>query len=380
VLNPAGSGLSSSYAVTVSAGTVTPDTVAYGAPVAFDLNMGSAGDGDVTVTITDLENPTCAISTVISDPGVCSESCNLTGAGLSDGICNDNGTSDPSDDFISFSLNTEGTLLGPNYEVLVSAGTITPLTGLYGGVTGFTLGNGSAGSGDVMITITDASDMLCSITATVADPGPCSITPPCEVLACDISTNSETMICVDEGGDPDSVVVICNPGSISINSAWIVTDTTGIIQSITPSTDTAVFTFEGQSSGVCLIWLVAYDGILTGLTVGEDADTISGCFDLSNEITITKLTGTECESSTFNPALNDMISLYPIPVSGVLRIDASDVNIHRISVMDVIGRKVFNVDQLNPTSIDMSDLDMGLYYVMIETNLGWNLRRVVVGR
>ena len=95
---------------------------------------------------------------------------------------------------------------------------------------------------------------------------------------------------------------------------------------------------------------------------------------------MTKLTGTECESSTFNPALNDLISLYPIPVSGMLRIDASDVLIYRISVIDVIGRSLFSLDQLNPTSIDMSELDMGLYYVMIETNLGWNLQRVVVGR
>lgn len=378
-LNPAGTNLSASYVVTVSTGTVSPDTVAYGIPAAFDLNMGSAGDGNVTVTITDLGDPTCAISVIIIDPGVCSETCNLTGTGLSNVSCNNNGTPESADDFISFSLNPEGTLLGVNYEVSVSSGTVIPNTGQYGVATTFSLNNGSAGSGDVTITISDGSDVLCTLTATITDPGPCSVVP-CEVAACDISTNNETMICVDEGGNPDSIVVICNPSSISTNAAWIVTDTAGIIQSVTASADTAVFTFEGQSSGVCLIWLIAYDGVLTGLTIGADADALSGCFDLSNPISVTKLTGTECESSTFNPALNDLITLYPIPVSGLLRIDASDVIIHRISVLDVIGRSLFTVDQLNPTAIDMSDLDMGLYYVMIETNLGWNLQRVVVGR
>jgi hypothetical protein len=261
----------------------------------------------------------------------------------------------------------------------VGTGTITPNSGMYGMATSFSLNNGSAGAGVVTVTITDATDPTCDMTIVVSDPGTCS-EPPCEVSACDISTTSERMICVDEGGEPDSIVVICNPSSIGMNSAWVITDTLGVIQSITTFSDTAVFTFEGQASGVCLIWLVAWDGVLTGLTVGEDVDTLSGCFDISNPLAVTKLTGTECESSTFNPGLSELINLYPIPVSGMLQIDARDVIIHRITILDVIGRTMFQLDQINPNSIDMQTLDMGLYYVMLETNLGWNLQRIVVGR
>lgn len=379
MLNPTGTGLFSSYVVFVSSGTVTPDTVAYGAATSFVLNAGSAGNGDVTVTVTDLGDPTCSISVVVTDPGTCSESCNLTSSGLSNVTCNDNSTPDNADDFIVFTLDPVGTLLGTDYQVSVSNGTVDPTSGTYGMMSSFSLNNGSAGSGEVTITITDATDPSCSINAVITDPGACS-EAPCEVAACDISTDSETMICVDEGGDPDSVVVICHPGTQGMNSSWVVTDTNGIIQSIIAFSDTVAFTFEGQGSGVCLIWLVAWDGTLSGLTPGEEIDTLSGCFDLSNPITVTKLTGTECESSTYNPALSDLIYLYPMPVSGVLRIDAPDVTIHHVRVMDIIGRTMFQLDQLDPTEIDMGDLDMGLYYLMFETNRGWNLQRVLVGK
>ncbi len=378
-LNPSGTSLGATYTVSVSSGSVIPNNGTYGVAATFSLNEGSAGSGDVTVTVTDSDDPTCTISVVVTDPGSCSESCNLTSSGLSNILCNDNGTAASDDDFVSFSLDPEGSLLGIGYQLEVSSGTVTPTNAAYGVSTSFVLNNGSAGSGDVIITISDDGDVVCSLIVMITDPGICS-EAPCDVSACDISTDSETMICVDEGGDPDSVVVICNPGTIGMSSSWVVTDTSGIIQSITTFSDTAVFTFEGEVSGTCLIWLVAWDGALSGLAIGEDVDTLSGCFDVSNPLTVTKLTGTECESSIFNPALSDLITLYPIPVSGRLQIDAGEVIIHRISVLDILGRTMFQVDQVNPNEIDMKDLDMGLYYVMLETNLGWNLQRIVVGR
>jgi hypothetical protein len=378
-LNPVGNGLSAGYSVMVSVGSIDPDTAAYGGATSFSLNPGSAGAGDVTVTITDLADPSCMISVVVTDPGTCSAMCNLTGTGLGNVTCNDNATTEPSDDFISFTLDPAGSLLGTDYMVSVNTGSVNPTTAAYGISTMFSLNGGSAGGGDVIVTITDGADMACSISATITDPGACSETP-CEVAACDISTDSETMICVDEGGAPDSVIVICHPGTVGMSSAWLVTDSAGLIQSIVPFSDTAVFTFEGQGSGICLVRLLAWDGTITGLMVGEDVDTLSGCFDISNAITITKLTGTECESATYNPEINALITLYPVPVSGILEIEARDVTIHRIEIFDLLGRGIIHLDQTDPVRIDLGGLDSGLYYVMIHTDRGWGLQRIIVGK
>jgi hypothetical protein len=357
---------------------VSPDTATYGGLTTFSLNTGSAGDGDVTVTITDAGDPACTMSFVVADPGPCSESCNLTGTGLDNVACNDNSTMDPSDDFITFTLDPTGSLLGPDYNVSVSNGTVLPTSGAYGNAASYSLNIGSAGDGDVTITITDASDANCILSVTLTDPGTCS-QQPCEVAACDISTQSETMICVDEGVT-DSVVVICHPGMIGMSSSWLITDTAGIIQSIVSFTDTAVFTFEGQPSGNSFIWLVAWDGTINGLLVGQDVDALSGCFDLSNSISVTQLTGTECESSTFNPALNDLIRIYPNPVSGRLKIEVTDVTIHAVQITDVMGRKLMQLNTLNPTEIDMSVFDSGLYYILFETPLGWSVQHLVVSK
>ncbi len=378
-LNPSGAGLSAAYTVVVSSGTITPDTATYGVSTMFSLNAGSAGSGSVTVTLSDVNDPACSLTVMITDPGTCSEACALSDAGLADISCDDNMSGDEADDFITFTLNPTGSLLGTNYSVAVNIGTVAPANGAYGSAQAFALNPGSAGSGDVTVTVTDLTDTTCMTSVLLTDPGTCSVMP-CEVSACDISTESETTICVDDGGDPDSIIVVCNPGAQGMNSAWIITDTTGVIQSITDFADTIALTFEGQSSGVCLIRIAVWDGVITGLNPGADVDSLAGCYDLSNPISVTKQTGTECATSVFNPSLSDLISLYPIPVTGMLHIEARDVTIEHVRIMDLLGRMVFSLDQVDPVEIDMGDLEMGLYYVMFETNLGWNLQRVVVGR
>jgi hypothetical protein len=378
-LNPAGVNLSATYNVAVSAGTIGPASAAYGMGTTFNLNAGSGGGGNVTVTVSDAGDPTCTIDVVVMDPGACSEMCNLTSAGVGNVMCDDNTTPDGADDFITFILDPVGTLLGAGYSVSVSSGTVMPAMASYGMPTSFSLNMGSAGAGDVTVTVTDDTDVSCTVDAVITDPGSCSETP-CEVSACDISTDSETMICVDDGGEPDTVTVVCNPGGAGESATWIVTDTAGVIQSIHAFMDTISLTFEGESSGECLVRLVVWDGILLGLAEGEDVDTLSGCFDLSNPVSVTKLTGMDCESSTFNPELNKRISLYPIPVSAMLHIEARDIVIQRIVVADVIGRSVLMQDDIAPVALDMRTLESGLYYVLFETNLGWTVQRVVVGR
>lgn len=109
-----------------------------------------------------------------------STDCGITNADLSALVCNNNATpSDPNDDYLTFDLNPTGENLGANgYTVSVSSGTITPTTGIYGAATSFQLQGGSAGDGDVVVTITDADSTSCSLDVTVTDPGVCSSATP----------------------------------------------------------------------------------------------------------------------------------------------------------------------------------------------------------
>ena len=47
-----------------------------------------------------------------------------------------------------------------------------------------------------------------------------------------------------------------------------------------------VVDFDPQGVGICLIWHLSYDGPITGLEVGLDANNITGCASLSNPITV----------------------------------------------------------------------------------------------
>ncbi len=93
---------------------------------------------------------------------------------LSNIQCDDNQTeNDASDDIITFDLlvTTNGSNL--TYTVAPSAGTVTPTMGMYGQMTSFQLNPGSAGAGNVTLTISDAGS-TCTRQLLVVDPGACS--------------------------------------------------------------------------------------------------------------------------------------------------------------------------------------------------------------
>ncbi|RMG85769.1 MAG: hypothetical protein D6714_05375, partial [Bacteroidetes bacterium] len=110
--------------------------------------------------------------------------CSLTASGLANIQCNDNMTGcDAADDYITFDLNPTGSGTGASYNVSVSSGTITPTSANYGAVTTFQLQNGSAGAGNVTLTITDGTDPACTLTETITDPGACSNACPIPSVA-----------------------------------------------------------------------------------------------------------------------------------------------------------------------------------------------------
>lgn len=105
--------------------------------------------------------------------------CDISASGLSSVSCNNNGTGAlTTDDYITFDLNPSGINLSTNYEVSVSSGNITPSIAAYGAATSFQLQNGSAGAGNVTVTITDDTDGACTFDVVVVDPGVCSSVTP----------------------------------------------------------------------------------------------------------------------------------------------------------------------------------------------------------
>ncbi len=194
-LNPSGFnlGLGASYDLDQGVYTTVPTFGTYGTTTTFATLPGTAGGGDLPGLITDGIDLGCALMFNISDPGSCSMECDLLDAGW-DGTssCNEAGsTNDPTDDFITFTLDPSGFNQGTSYTVSVPSGSISPTTAVYGSGTVFTLQNGSAGLGSIIVTIADGVDPLCSIDVTISDPGPCCSTPPDIVnpgsqVACDL--------------------------------------------------------------------------------------------------------------------------------------------------------------------------------------------------
>ncbi len=90
-------------------------------------------------------------------------------------------------------------------------------------------------------------------------------------------------------GVPDTIAA----GSITLtnsqgsNSQWVVTDDQGNILGLPPMP--SVVDFDPQGEGVCLIWHLSFEGEITGAAVGMNADSIQGCFDLSNPITVNRI-------------------------------------------------------------------------------------------
>ncbi|MEO0403281.1 MAG: T9SS type A sorting domain-containing protein, partial [Bacteroidota bacterium] len=96
----------------------------------------------------------------------------------------------------------------------------------------------------------------------------------------DISTEDPTDICAGDG-IPDSITATIE-GNQGANSQWIITDDLGTILAL-PESNTV--DLEGAGEGICLIWHISYSTV-EGLEVGNNANDLSGCFDLSNSITV----------------------------------------------------------------------------------------------
>jgi hypothetical protein len=184
--------------------------------LAYDVINGPYGPflitgGDLNISITDDTDPSCSTNDVVTAPAECSD-CALSGPNIVT-VCDNQNTSDPSDDTFTFTIEVnETTGLGATYSITgdVSAG------GLAYGVTSSSFGPFLISNGNLTITITDDGDPACQILdATVTAPAACS--PPCDLVPTIVSS------CNDQGtsnpaDDTYSFTVMLPVGSGSIAS------------------------------------------------------------------------------------------------------------------------------------------------------------------
>ncbi|MDH3651463.1 MAG: hypothetical protein OEQ53_17405, partial [Saprospiraceae bacterium] len=119
--------------------------------------------------------------------------------------------------------------------------------------------------------------------------------------------------CVGDGV-ADHVSGIVLSGNIGPNSQWVVTDTGGTILGLPPHPDSV--DFDGAGTGVCLIWHLSYADGLAGLELTNNTLSLTGCFSLSNAVTVVRdqPTGGTLEGGPFEFCVGDGV---PDMVSGV---------------------------------------------------------------
>ncbi|MCK8522747.1 hypothetical protein M0D21_14270 [Aquimarina sp. D1M17] len=95
----------------------------------------------------------------------------------------------------------------------------------------------------------------------------------------------------DVDGEPDMVsgVTLDATNAIGDSSVWIITDDQGLILGMPPTIEAVEgVNFDDAGAGTCLIWYARYNGSVTGLEMGMNANDVEGDFDLSNSIEVVR--------------------------------------------------------------------------------------------
>ena len=97
---------------------------------------------------------------------------------------------------------------------------------------------------------------------------------------------------------------------------------------------------------------------------------LSGCFDLSNPISITRLTGIDCDALSIDEIdLSFDVNIHPNPSRGIVNISYSGTRTLdvEIQVIDILGTQVYELSTVinNEATIDMSNMENGTYFINI---------------
>lgn len=160
--------------------------------------------------------------------------------------------------------------------------------------------------------------------------------------------------CID--GTDDFVTDIMTSDISGTNTIWAITDPLGIIIVLTTEIDTV--NFDTAGGGVCQIYNVSYETGIGGLALDEDINDLSGCFDLSNSITVnkTELNGGNLEGGPFSFCTDDD----PDMATGISLTDVVGPNTTWI-VTDADGELIAIEENLG--DIDFNEFDGGTCFI-----------------
>ncbi len=150
--------------------------------------------------------------------------------------------------------------------------------------------------------------------------------------------DSTTICAGDSISDAFEVVLTDTVGTA--NSAWVITDTSLNILGLP---DGPPFDLEDAGPGVCYVWHLAYGDSLGGAIVDSSAANLTGCFELSNPITVTRDTGANCATTAVEaPLAPGAVTLFPNPVGELLTLDLAELTsgTTAIDILDLNGRLV----------------------------------------
>ncbi|MBT8188869.1 MAG: T9SS type A sorting domain-containing protein, partial [Bacteroidia bacterium] len=180
--------------------------------------------------------------------------------------------------------------------------------------------------------------------------------------------STEITLCTDDGADDNlSFNLFGNVGSTSI---WLITNEDGVITEVLSGDS---YNFEGTGQGSYLVWHIAYEGVLQNITVGNNLNSLLGCFDLSNPVTVLCETtaGGGC-TNIVQPEDDEVFMLAPNPVDYEL-----GIHLHHEMGDDDFTYAIFNrlgkvliSGKMNSrrTNVDVSALSSGMYYIRVMKN------------
>ncbi|NNE26327.1 MAG: hypothetical protein HKN09_05750, partial [Saprospiraceae bacterium] len=95
--------------------------------------------------------------------------------------------------------------------------------------------------------------------------------------------DGRTSVAVCAGDELEGPIEVLIQGATGSNFAWVITDALGNILDLPTAPP---FDFDNPGMDTYLIWYISYDGVISGAEIGNNASELSGCFALSNPITV----------------------------------------------------------------------------------------------
>ncbi len=113
--------------------------------------------------------------------------------------------------------------------------------------------------------------------------------------------------------------------TIGTNTAWVITNVQGEIESIPD--DYSTIDFETSEGGLCFLWNISYEDGLSGLTEGNEIEDLMGCFALSDSIVINRqrISGGTLAGGPYSFCVSDGVADF-IPEGTIAVIDSSGMN------------------------------------------------------